>query len=117
MTRTFIMTPEFDRCWRNLGLTDNHLKELQEMILIDPQVGRVIQGTGGLRKVRYAIGNKGKSGSIRVLYVDLVVHEKVYLITAYPKNEKDNLSDMEKAEVKKLIMQLKKTANERSHKK
>lgn len=117
MTRTFIMTPEFDRCWKNLGLTDDHLKELQEMILLNPQAGRVIQGTGGLRKLRFALENKGKSGSVRVLYVDLVVHDKVYLITAYPKNEKDNLNDNEKAEVKKLIMQLKKSASERSRKK
>ena len=112
-----MMTPEFDRCWKNLGLTDDHLKELQEMILLNPQAGRVIQGTGGLRKLRFALENKGKSGSVRVLYVDLVVHDKVYLITAYSKNEKDNLNDNEKAEVKKLIMQLKKSASERSRKK
>ncbi len=116
MTRTFIMTPEFDRSWKNLGLTDDHLKELQEMLLLNPQTGKVIQGTGGLRKVRFALENRGKSGSIRVLYVDLVVHEKVYLITAYPKNEKDNLTNAEKVEVKKLIMQLKNSANERSRK-
>ncbi len=117
MTRTFIMTPEFDRCWKNLGLSDEHLKELQETILLNPQVGSVIQGTGGLRKLRFALDNKGKSGSVRVLYVDLVVHDKVYLITAYQKNEKDNLNESEKAEVKKLITQLKKSANERSRRK
>lgn len=64
-----------------------------------------------LRKIRYAIGNKGKSGSIRVLYVDLVIHEKVYLITAYTKNQKDNLSNEEKAIVKKMIEQLKDEAD------
>lgn len=79
--------------------------------MLKPQAGLVIQGTGGLRKIRYAIRNKGKSGSIRVLYVDLVVHEKVYLITAYTKNQKDNLSDEEKATVKKLIEQLKNEAD------
>lgn len=84
---------------------------LQELISLNPQAGVVIQGTGGLRKIRYAIGNKGKSGSIRVLYVDLVVHEKVYLITAYTKNQKDNLSDEEKATVKKLIEQLENEAD------
>ncbi len=111
MTRTFVMTPEFDKCWKNIGLTDQELKELQEEILLNPQVGAVIQGTGGLRKIRYAIGNKGKSGSIRVLYVDLVIHEKVYLITAYTKNQKDNLSNEEKAIIKKMIEQLKDEAN------
>lgn len=112
MIRTFIMTPEFYKCWKSLGLTDLQLKELQESILLNPQSGDVIQGTGGLRKIRHAIGNKGKSGSIRVLYVDLVVHEKVYLLTAYTKKQKDNLSDSEKAAVKKLIEQLKKAADE-----
>ena len=55
----------------------------------------------------------GKVGArpIRVLYVDLVIHEKVYLITAYTKNQKDNLSNEEKAIVKKMIEQLKDEAD------
>lgn len=47
-----------------------------------------MQGTGGLRKVRFALENRGKSGSVRVVYVDFVVYETIYLITAYTKNEK-----------------------------
>ena len=62
-----------------------------------------MQGTGGLRKVRFAFDNRGKSGSARVVYVDFVVYEKIFLITAYPKNEKDNLSKAERNDIKKLI--------------
>lgn len=62
-----------------------------------------MQGTGGLRKVRFAFENRGKSGSIRVVYVDFAVYEKIFLITAYPKNEKDNLSKAERNDIKKLI--------------
>lgn len=107
------MTPEFDKCWESLGLVDKQLKDLQESILLNPKLGAVIQGTGGLRKVRYATNNKGKSGSIRVLYVDLVIHQEIYLLSAYPKSKKDNLTASEKNNVKKLIEELKKVDNER----
>lgn len=76
---------------------------LQEELLADPKVGAVIRGTGGVRKMRFAFQHRGKSGSIRVIYVDFEVYEKIFLITAYTKDEKDNLSDSEKAEIKQLI--------------
>lgn len=65
-----------------------------------------MQGTGGLRKVRFAIDNRGKSGSVRVVYVDFVVYETIYLISAYPKNEKDNLSKAERNAIKSVIEKL-----------
>lgn len=65
-----------------------------------------MQGTGGLRKIRFAIENRGKSGSIRIVYVDFVVYETIYLISAYPKNEKDNLSKAEQNAIKSLIEKL-----------
>jgi len=105
------MTPEFDRCWEALNLTDINLKELQEEILFNPKNGKVIQGTGGLRKMRFSLKNKGRRGGIRVLYVDFVMYEKVYLITAYAKNIKDNLSPSETTNIRKAIQLLKKEAN------
>lgn len=51
MTREFIMTPEFDKQWKAIGLTDNELKALQEELTIIPTKGDIIQGTGGLRKI------------------------------------------------------------------
>ena len=59
--------------------------------------------TEGLRKIRIAFEGRGKSGSARVCYVDFAVYERIYLITAYAKDEKDNLSKSERNEVKKLI--------------
>jgi len=97
------MLPEFEKQWSKMGLTDDDLKRLQYELLADPQKGDVIQGTGGLRKLRFAFENRGKSGSSRVAYVDFAVYEKIFLITAYPKNEKDNLSQAERNNIKKLI--------------
>lgn len=67
----------------------------------------MIPGTGGLRKIRMATGSQGKSGSARVIYF-LATKEVIYLIMAYPKNIKDNLTDVEKSELKKLTKLLKK---------
>ena len=73
----------------------------------NPKVGDVIKGTKGLRKIRIAFEGQGKNGSGRVVYVDFTVYETVYLITAYPKNEKDNLAQAERNAVAKMIVRLK----------
>lgn len=100
------MMPVFDKQWREMGLDDNDLQSLQAELLKNPQVGNVIKGTGKLRKMRFAFQNRGKSGSSRVLYVDFVVAETIYLIFAYPKNEKDNLSNAERNAIKNIIEKL-----------
>lgn len=66
----------------------------------------MIKETGGLRKLRFAFGNQGKSGSTRVCYVDFVLKEIVYLITVYPENEEDNLAKAECNNIKKMISML-----------
>ena len=106
MTREFIITQEFDKNWKAMGLTDDDLKSLQEELILNPTKGDLMQGTGGLRKIRIPFENRGKSGSGRACYVDFIVYEKIYLITAYPKNEKENLSKAERNAIAAMIMQL-----------
>ena len=65
-----------------------------------------MQGTGGIRKIRFAFENRGKSGSVRVIYIDFLMYEKIYLLTAYPKNEKENLSQAERNQMKALVEKL-----------
>ena len=98
--------PEFDRQWQKLGLDDNELRQLQEALLQNPKAGKVIKGTKGLRKIRIAFDGAGKSGGGRVAYVDFTVYETTYLITAYSKNEKDNLSEAERNAIAKIITRL-----------
>ncbi len=106
MTRVFVELPSFQNDWKELGLTDADLRRLHEILLADPRAGKVIQGTGGIRKIRFAFENRGKSGSARVIYVDFLIYEKLYLLTAYSKNEKDNLTKSERNELKKLVEKL-----------
>ena len=54
MTRRFVMLSTFEKQWEKIGLNDNDLSRLQQQILQDPKAGDVIQGTGGLRKIRFA---------------------------------------------------------------
>ncbi len=103
MTRSFIELPIFRSKWKSLGLNDDDLRRLQIELLSDPKVGAVMQGTGGVRKMRFAFEDRGKSGSIRVIYVDFEIYEKIYLITAYSKDEKDNLTMSERNELRRMI--------------
>jgi len=101
--REFIRMLEFEKCWKNIGLTEDDIAELENFLCINPQSGDIMEGTGGLRKLRWALPNRGKKGSIRVVYVDFVYYERIYLISAYPKKEKDNLTKEERNEIKKII--------------
>ena len=103
MTREFVIMPEFERKWRQLGLADAELRQLQELLLLNPKAGDVIQGTGGLRKLRIAFSGSGKSGGGRVAYIDFMAYDTIYLITVYAKSEKDNLSQGERNEIAKVI--------------
>lgn len=109
MTRSFVQTQEFSRRWDELGFDDDDLRKLELDIMEHPDKYPIMQGTGGLRKARVAIDNKGKSGGARVCFVDFVFVETVYLITVYGKKEKDNLSKEERNEIKKSIDVLKKS--------
>lgn len=103
MTRTFIETNEFTRKWEQLGLTDEDLRRLENSILENPQLGKIIKGTGKLRKMRFGFPQRGKRGSARVCYVDFFMHDTIYMITVYAKNEKENLSQKERNDIKKAI--------------
>jgi mRNA-degrading endonuclease RelE of RelBE toxin-antitoxin system len=83
------------------------LRDLQNMLLNDPKSGDVIQGTGGLRKIRIPMGNKGKSGGSRVIYVDIELKEVIYFINVYSKSEKDDLTEDEKKAFKAVVKILK----------
>ena len=107
MTREFVILPEFQRKWEKCGFDDADLSELQYQLCLNPKVGNMMDGTGGLRKVRFALRGRGKSGSVRVVYVDFGSYKKIYLVTAFTKSEKTNLSQAERNEIKAMIQLLK----------
>ena len=107
LIRTFIEIPLFSKRWTEIGLDEDDLLALQIMLLKDPESGPVLEGTGGIRKVRFPLKNRGKSGSVRVCYADFEEFEVTYLITAFTKAERENLTQEEKNVLKKLVKSLK----------
>ena len=103
MKREFIILPEFEKCWHESGLSDEDLRSLEIYLCKNPETGDIIPETGGLRKLRWKLKDKGKRGGVRTLYVDFARYEKIYLISAYTKNVKVDLTQDEKREIKKLI--------------
>ena len=65
MTREFITLPSFDVKWKSLGLDEDDKSRLEQELLDNPKIGPVMQGTGGVRKMRFAFRDRGKSGSDR----------------------------------------------------
>lgn len=115
MIREFVYLPSFLEKWKHLGLTDENIRELENVLLKDPKIGPVMKGTGKVRKLRFAFQGRGKSGSSRVIYVDFEVFEKIYFLDVYAKNEKDNLSPKERNELKQAVEMLEMTLrNKRS---
>jgi hypothetical protein len=94
----FVQMATFTKAWGNHGLADEALKALEDEILLNPSVGKVIHGTGGLRKMRFAApgSQRGKSGGFRVCYVDFTEFGFIFLIAIYTHKEKDDLSPDEK---------------------
>ncbi len=107
MKRTFIEVPTFTRKWKELGLTDENLRELENILLDNPKAGNAIQGTAGIRKIRIPLENTGKRGGGRVIYVDIELKETIYFINVYTKNEKDDLTEDEKKAFKAIVKILK----------
>lgn len=107
MKREFVLTEWFDKYWTALGMTDEELRRLQNILLSDPRIGAVIPHTGGARKVRIELEGVGKRSGARVIYVDIVVDEKIYFLLAYPKSKKENLSQDETKKVASLVKSLK----------
>ena len=108
MTREFIYTKPFLSCWKAMGLNIEDLKILESTLLSNPQMGDVIQGTGGARKIRIQLDGRGKSGGGRVIYLDVFEKEKLYLLFAYPKNMMENLTEEQKQLIKRLVDAIKK---------
>ena len=106
MKREFVILPEFEKCWQQVGLTDEDLRELEDHLCLHPESGDVIPGTGGLRKLRWGLKDRGKRGGVRTFYIDFAYYEKIYLISAFPKNVKTDLNEDEKKDIKILIKAL-----------
>ena len=87
----FFETSVFTRRVTGL-LSDDEYAELQQALAANPSAGDVIPGSGGLRKIRWAIRGHGKRGGVRVIYYHLTSRDQFYMLLVYGKNEQDDLT-------------------------
>lgn len=98
----FIETPVFTKD-AQVWLPDDEYGALQTHLAAYPLSGPVIPGTGGLRKLRWKVGGKGKRGGVRVIYYPLLTASRIWLILIYRKSLKDDLTPSEKRLLKGMI--------------
>lgn len=91
---------------RKLGAVDADFDEVEREIATNPEVGDVIKGSGGLRKARFGYGQVGKSGGGRTIYYVVTEDDVAYLLTAYAKVDKEDLTADELRLFKALIKEL-----------
>jgi hypothetical protein len=97
--QTIVETPTYLAIANKL-FSEEERADIVTLVAADPECGNVIRGTGGFRKVRVARKGMGKSGGARVVYIWRNERFPVFLITVFPKNDKENLSMAERNALK-----------------
>ena len=73
-------------------LSDEEYRSLQNELITNPEKGKIMTGSGGLRKMRWGISGKGKSGGVRIIYYWIKNPQIILMLLVYPKNEQDDLT-------------------------
>jgi len=84
-------------------MTDEEYRLLQADLIARPEAGKVIPGSGGLRKVRWSSPGKGKRGGVRVIYYWFRSRDRILLLFAFAKNERDDLARDQLRQVKRVV--------------
>jgi hypothetical protein len=87
----FIETSVFTRQVTSL-MSDDEYRELQNVLLDNPELGDIIKGGGGIRKLRFGLQGRGKSGGVRTIYFWKKAADQIFMLVIYPKSVKDNLT-------------------------
>lgn len=98
---TFIETKIFSKRMAGL-LSDDDFAAFQAELAQNPEKGPVVEGSGGLRKVRWRLKGRGKSGGLRIIYLYIRVRNRIYLVFVFAKDESDNLTPVQKKQLKSI---------------
>jgi mRNA-degrading endonuclease RelE of RelBE toxin-antitoxin system len=102
MIMVIIETSLFTKQVQNF-LNDEEYKELQTHLVMHPDSGVLIPGSGGLRKVRWGYKGQGKRGGVRVIYYWVIQQDRLLMLFMYPKNVQDNLSATQLKMLKQIV--------------
>ncbi len=95
---TRVFTRRVDRL-----LSTEEFREFQLELVANPRAGSVVPGTGGLRKVRWSAGGRGKRGSLRILYYFHAESQRILLLFVFAKNERADLTKSQRDQLRKIV--------------
>jgi mRNA-degrading endonuclease RelE of RelBE toxin-antitoxin system len=87
----FIETPIFTKLVIDL-ISDDEYRKLQLALVLRPEAGKIITGSGGLRKIRWKSGGSGKRGGLRLIYFWDVPEDIIYMLLIYKKSKQEDLT-------------------------
>ena len=102
IVRTFRHSSDLKR----LKALPGDVDAMERAIAARPESGDVIRGLKGVRKARFRIGNRGKSGGGRTIYYVMWADDSVLMITAYAKSEKEDLTPDDRKAILALVLEL-----------
>ena len=101
----FIETPFFTKLVTEL-IPDDEYRKIQLALVLRPEAGKIIQGSGGLRKIRWQIHGSGKRGGLRLIYFWDVPAETIYMLLMYKKSKQEDLTPNQLKTLRSLVKEL-----------
>jgi len=84
-------------------MKDEEYQDLQNTLVTHPEEGKLIQGSGGLRKIRWGIASRGKRGGVRAIYYFANSKNQIFMLMVYAKNERSDLTKEQLSLLKKVV--------------
>ena len=97
-----IETPIFTKAIQSL-MSDDDYRQLQSTLVIRPDMGDIIRGSGGLRKLRWRLPGRGKRGGVRVIYYWAMSREEIWMLLAYAKAQKEDLTPQQLKVLRRIV--------------
>ncbi len=94
--------PNFTKAITTL-MSDDEYRQLQVALVENPTLGKLLQGAGGLRKLRWSLPGRGKRGGVRIIYYWWVCRKQLLMLAAYPKNVQAELTDAQRRLLANLV--------------
>ena len=101
----FIETPIFTKLVTDL-IPDDEYRKIQLALVLRPEAGKIIPGSGGLRKVRWKISGSGKRGGLRLIYFWDVPEDRIYMLLIYKKSKQEDLNPNQLKILRNLVKEL-----------
>jgi hypothetical protein len=101
-----VRTRRYQKDLKRIGASVADVQSLEGAIASDPTIGDVVPGLGGIRKIRFGIGKKGKRGGGRAIYFLMLVDDMAIMLFAYAKNEQEDLTKEQRKAALEIMKEL-----------